>query len=830
MNQQIMFKKVIIILSVLCLLFSFPVLGQDVPSNPANPINPNNIPPGFPSVPVNQDVDKTKIPGQDKSQSNQNPNAQTDNQTVKEDNTKENNNTEEQVGESSVEVTNDEYESEMEKREGREGFMRNAFVEGIQIYGSELFRNSYTNNRNMTNRPTPLNYMLGPGDQLLLDITGINVVSFNPTVQPDGSISLREFGRVFVGSKTIEAAREIIKARLNANNFAIDKGSSLDVNITNVRSFTITVMGQVGSPGSKVVGTFNTVLDALNLAGGITSIGSYRYVQLIRNNQIYAEIDLYKMISESDFSSNYFLEDNDMIVVPIYRTRVAMTGEVKRPGWFEVLPSESLWHVIQYAGGFKESAYTNYIKATQYTDEQKRVRDIQFQDLEYFNPVSGDRYFVDRILDIVENRVTIQGVVQRPGSFELETTGTLLKLIEKAGGLKPEAFTTRAYLTRTNAENGAFENITIDLESIINKQSPDIPLEREDILYIKSIYDMADQSTVTIAGKVRNPGTFSFYIGMTVEDLVMQGNGFSDGANFQEVRVVRRVKDSDRRSRDAKVSEVFTIAVDPYLRLKDGSFKLEPYDVVSVLPLTGYVRPVMVEIEGQVMQPGNYSLLKRSDRISDLVARSGGFTEMADLRGASLYRPSNPHTSNEARLNQYRKSMRRQDYRTEIVMEELQNGVKLEETGFQLDPNIIPLNLDDILRNPGSDKDLVLMEGDVLSIPSQKNTVEITGQVGFPTVVLYEKGKDIFDYINHDAGGFLESADRKRTKVEYRNGRSSTKTFFGSFPVVEPGSIIYVPTKIVKEKRTFELQSIVALSSTLASTAAVIIAIVRLNN
>lgn len=724
---------------------------------------------------------------------------------------------------------NNEFESDMEQQAGEDGYIAQAFVDSLQIYGSELFANSFTYNRNLTNRPTPLNYNLGPGDQLLIDITGVNVVSFAPTVQPDGSISLREFGRVYVGGRTIEEARDVIKQRLNSNRFSIDKGSSLDVNITNVRSFTVTVMGQVVNPGSKVVGTFNTVLDALNLAGGITNIGSYRHIQIIRNNRIFAEVDLYEMIAEADFSSNYFLEDNDMIVVPIFRKRVAMTGELKREGWFEVRGDETLWNIIEYAGGFTATAYTPYIKAIQNTDDQKRVRDIRFEDLQYFNPINGDRYVVDRILERLENRVSVQGAVFRPGFFELETTPSLLKLVEKAGGLKEEAFTTRAYLTRTNAETGALENITIDLEGILNGKVPDIVLQREDVLSIKSVFEMSDQSTVTIAGRVRNPGMFTFYQGMTIEDLVMQANGFADGADYQTVYVSRRVKDSDRKSKDAELAEVFTITVDPYLRLTSSSFELEPFDVVSVMPVTGYVTPEVVEIEGQVMRPGSYSLTKRSERISDLLKRAGGITELGDIRGATLFRPSEKTTYNERALKEYRTQLRKSENQAEFALDSISGGLKISEEAVQLNPNIIAIDLNYILKNPGSDRDLILRNGDRVSIPFLENTVEIQGQVGFPTIAVYQEGKELMDYIIDDAGGFTENANKRRTKVEYRNGRSSTKKLMGSFPRVEPGATIYVPAKAIKERKGFDIQSFVALSTSIVSSAAVIITLLRLN-
>lgn len=727
-------------------------------------------------------------------------------------------------------VSNEEYEQEMEQRAARERSKREYMIDGVRIFGSELFAGANRSTGSIINRPAPSDYVLGPGDQLLFDITGINLTSFTTTVQPDGSITLREFGKVFVSGKSLDGAREVVKNKLNANSFSIDRGSTLEASVTSVRTFTVNVMGEVKRPGSKLVGTFNTVLDALNMAGGITNIGTFRHIQLIRDGRLYSEIDLYDMIINGDYSQNFYLKDDDLIQVRPYSNRVAMTGAIKRERWFEVKQNENLHDILNFSGGYTANAYTNIIKAIQYTDEQMRVRDIKFDDMKHFIPVNGDKYIVDVILNRIENRVVVQGAVFRPGNFELETTPTLLMLIEKAEGLTEAAFTTRAYLTRTNQESGAQENITIDLQGIVNGTIPDIPLQREDVLTVRSSFDLTDQSSVTIAGKVRSPGTFNFYYGMTVEDLILLADGYSDGADYQMVQIVRRVKDSDKGSKDARLAEVFTITVDPYLKLSETSFKLEPYDVISIRPLRGYVKPILVRIEGEVMYPGTYPMLKRNDRISDLLERAGGATQLSYLKGASFMRIERATTSNEIYIDQYRKNLRTIENKLNVAEGYAGERVNVGEVAAQLNPNFITIDLEQILKNPKSQIDIVLKAGDVLSVPIMHHTVEIRGQVSFPTIAVYEEGKEVLDYIKNDAGGFNDMAYKKNTTVEYMNGRASSKRLFGNFPEVEPGAVIYVPAKTITVKQRTNYTSLIGLGSSLASTAALIITVMRVNS
>jgi len=542
-------------------------------------------------------------------------------------------------------------EVEKTKKENR-GFNTES---GLPIFGNDIFNNSSSTFAPEANRPITSNYILGPGDRLLIAVTGNSVVSFTPVVNPDGSISLREFGKVFVAGKTIENATTIIKEKLKANRFAVDNGTNVDVTITNIRTIHIHIIGQVQTPGDYDVSSLTTVFNALYQSGGITRNGTFRAVRVIRNNEEVAQIDVYDYLLKGDLSNNITLRDGDIVLVKEYNVRVSMEGEVKRPAYFEVLPGETLSDVIRFAGGFTDLAYKFSIKAIQLTDRQQRIKDIPRADFESYTPLKGDKYTVSRILNKVENRVSITGGVYRPGDFELTDGLTLRELISKADGLKEDAYLERGYITRQKEDNSS-EIIPFYVKGIIDGTEPDILLKKEDQIQISSLFDYADAYTVSVSGKVRAPGTFPFHTGMTVEDLILSGGGFADGANMLEVEIARRVKDSDKQRKDAKLSTIIKVIVDPQLKLADSKFKLEPFDVVSIFALPGYVQPQFVTIEGEVMNPGTFALITKDDRISDVINRANGFTAYANLKGASLKRRDLIATQSDVEQQEYKKT------------------------------------------------------------------------------------------------------------------------------------------------------------------------------
>lgn len=696
---------------------------------------------------------------------------------------------------------------------------------GLPIFGNEIFNNPSSTFAPVGNRPTPINYILGPGDKLNVSVTGNSVTSFNATVEPDGTFSLREFGKVFVGGRTLESATAIIKDRLRQNRFAVDRGTNVDVALANIRTIHVRMLGQVRTPGDYDVSSTTTVFNALYLSGGINNMGSFRSVEVIRNSEIIGQIDMYDYLLRGDERSNIMLKDGDIVRVPEYRVRVSMEGEVKRPAYFEVLPGESLKDVIDFAGGFTDYAYKFSIKAVQLTEREQKLKDIERKDFESYIPFKGDKYIVSRILSRYENRVSISGSVYRPGDYELEDGLTVKALIAKADGLKEDAYRDRGYITRLNEDNSS-QVIPFDVKAIMDGTAEDILLKKEDVIQISSIFDYVDAYTVTITGKVRAGGTFGFFNGMTVEDLILKGGGFADGANMLEIEIARRVKDSDRRAKDAKLANIIKIIIDPELKLAESKFKLEPYDVVSVFALPGYVKAQMVTIEGEVMTPGTYAMLSKDDRISDLVARANGFTAYAYLNGASLKRGDYAETKSD-KEKQSLKFQQFAEKQTQVTdgQTSLNIGSPTKRNDF------VGINLAKILKNPKGKKDLILLDGDVLSIPRELQTVKISGEVYSPKTVVFNPDQSLSEYVMN-SGGFTEDALRRGAYVVYSNGESKgTKhfMFFKNYPNVEPGAEIFIPQKKPKKETNgiAAAQTWIGLTTSLVSVAAIVFALVN---
>lgn len=699
---------------------------------------------------------------------------------------------------------------------------------GLPIFGNEIFNKGASTFAPETNRPIPINYVLGPGDNLNIAVTGNSVTSFNPTVMPDGAISLREMGKVYIGGRTIENATLIIKDKLRANRFAVDRGTNVDVSITNIRTIHISILGAVATPGDYNVSSLTSVFNALYLSGGITNNGSFRAVKVIRNNELIQQIDMYDYLTRGDLSGNISLKDGDIIMVPLYNVRVSIAGEVKRPAYFEVLPGETFADVLKFAGGFTDYAYRFSIKAIQVTDKQQRIKDIERNEFENYIPLKADRYVVSRILNKVENRVTIAGSVYRPGDYELTDGLTLAALIKKADGVKEDVYLERGYITRQKEDNSS-EIIPFYLKGILDGTAEDILLHKEDVVQLSSIFDYSDAFTVSINGKVRSPGTFPYYNGMTVEDLVLKGRGFAEGANMIEVEIARRVTNSDLTQKDAKLANLIKVIVDPELKLADSKFKLQPFDVVSVFALPGYVKTQMVTIEGEVMNPGTYAMLTKDESISDLVKRANGFTAFAYLPGASLKRADVVETQSDIEQQQYKLNL--------LKKRQLES---IDSTSINFDLNdmtkrndLVGINLSYILEHPKSDRDLILLNGDILNVPRALQTVKISGEVYSPKTVVFTKKLSLKEYVLR-SGGFTENAKSSKAYVVYANGdNKGTRRFlfFRNYPEIEPGAEIFIPREKPKVKKdgTAILQTWIGLTTSLVSMVAIIYSVSKSN-
>lgn len=692
-----------------------------------------------------------------------------------------------------------------------------------KIFGADLFKgknNSFEPNLKLA---TPVNYIVGPEDQLNINVYGNSLVNWRLDVSPEGNINIPGIGVLNVAGKTIETVTAMIKTKLAANNYAVGRGTNVQVSLGNIRSIRVIMIGQLERPGTYTLPSLATVFNALYAAGGPNETGSLRQIEVIRNNRVIRVLDVYDFLVKGSQKDNIALRDQDVIRVPTYRTRVELVGQVKIPALFEVLPGESFQAVLNFAGGFTDSAYVSRIKVSQISGQQRKLTDIVEADYANYMPLRGDVYYIESVLNRFENRVVINGAVFRPGEYELQNGLTVGQLIEKAAGLREDAFTERGTITRLKPDNST-ELIAFSVKDVLNK-TVTIPMQREDVVFISSIFDLRNKYQITINGSVRKPGTLDFAENMKLEDLILNAGGFAEGASPKRIEVARRIYDADPESKNSKVAQVFTVNVDSQLKLTGVNFVLQPFDIVSVYSLPGFEKQRTVKVEGEVLYPGSYTIQTKDEKISDLVIRAGGLTASADVKGGSLRR------NNIAILG----VDKNKSDTTALALERTEQLNRLRRTNrgdttntnnFQPRNNYVGIDLEKILKTPGSKINLLLEDGDVLRVPKQQQIVRVNGEVLYPSAVVYSKPKSFKSYVLN-AGGFSPNALKSAAYVVYPNGTvKGTKKilFFNDHPSIRPGSEIFVPNKSKNPANT--IQAILGFTTGLASLGAIILGII----
>ncbi|MET4141624.1 SLBB domain-containing protein [Pedobacter sp. UYP1] len=725
--------------------------------------------------------------------------------------------------------------------------LRDAFGNLIpKIFGAELFKNDDIRFEPNMRMATPKSYIIGPDDQLLVDLTGDNEANYKLQVSPDGNIRMQYVGLVQVGGLSIEQATSKIRSVMSRTYPALKNGrTNVSVNLGNIRSIKITLLGEVVKPGSYTLSSLSTVFNALSASGGPNDNGSFRKIQVIRNNKIVSTIDVYNFLLNGVQTGNIRLQDQDVINIPVYQTRVEMSGEVKRPALYEVLNNESLEDVISFAGGFSNKAYTAKIKVLQNTNKERRITDVNADDFKKYNPLNGDKYLVEAILDRFANRVEIVGAVFRPGPYELENGLTLKQLIQKADGLKEDAFLNRGYISRLNPDN-SLALLSFDVDKVLKGTEPDITLRREDKVTISSIFDLREEYKVDIKGEVRKPGLFDYADGMTLESLIQMAGGFKEGATPNRIEIARRIKNADANSISSKTAEILNVKISGDLKLQDTTFVLQPFDIVSIRSSEGYRVQQQVKVEGEVLYPGIYTITRKDERISDIIKRAGGLTVLSFAEGASLKRPG-PEKSIEEELKRDKNgklvggksaSNKNAIDKEEEEMQKMANLKRLQGAGVQdtaqliqevkiLGSDLVGIDLVKILKSPASKYDLLMEDGDVIRIPKQLQTVRVTGEVLRPTNIVYSPNKSMKQYIN-GAGGFTYNANKKSAYIQYANGSvdaGSKFLFFNNYPVVKPGAEIFVPKRAPREK--FGVAGIAAVSAALSGLITALVLILR---
>lgn len=678
------------------------------------------------------------------------------------------------------------------------------------VFGRNIF-----NTRNLTFEPnvniaTPPNYRLGPGDEVVIDIWGASQNTIRQQISPDGTINLEQLGPVFLSGMTVDRAQQYLTDELRK--IYSDQSNQIRVTLGNTRTIQINVMGEVVQPGTYALSAFSTVFHALYRAGGVSNIGSLRNVKVSRGGKIVATVDVYQFIMQGKTRDDIRLEEGDVIIVPAYDALVQITGNVKRPMRYEMKKDETLSTLLKYAGGFTSDAYTKSLRIVRQNGKEYQVNTVDDTDYSVCKMHDGDVVTAEAILDRFTNKLEVRGAVYRPGIYELGgKLNTVRELVEKADGLMADAFTGRAVLYRER-ENKTREVKQIDIRAIMDGTQPDIPLQKNDVLYIPSIHDLEDLGNVQIFGEVAHPGDYPYADNMTLEDLVITAGGLRESASVVRVDVARRIKDPKSTESSATIGQTFSFGLkDGFVVDGEPGFTLQPYDQVFVRRSPGYSAQQNVTVNGEVLYGGTYALTTKSERISSVIAKAGGATPFAYVKGAKLTRVANEEEIR--RMQDVVNLLRRQV--GDAMIDSL--GINVKNTFT------VGIDLEAALANPGSDADIVLREGDVITVPEYNNTVKIDGAVMMPNTVSYKEGESVKYYISQ-AGGYGQNAKKSKKFIIYMNGQIAEVKGSGKSQI-EPGCEIIVPSK---RKKQFNLGNVVGLASSITSLGTMAAAIAAL--
>lgn len=693
-----------------------------------------------------------------------------------------------------------------------------------EVFGRNIFNNEMISFETSMNIPTPSNYRLGAGDVIIIDIWGATQQTIDDTLSPDGTITIEGVGPLYLAGMTVSEANSYVRQKLGK--FFSD--SKISLTVGDMRSIQVQVMGEVAVPGTYTLNALSTVFNALYAAGGISDIGTLRSIKVYRNGKKITEVDVYDYILNGNLSGNVRLADNDIIVVGTYDCLVNIRGKVKRPMFYEMKKSESVATILNYAGGFTGDAYQDNVRLIRKSGREYSIYNISEFDRNGFLLHDGDSLYIDSVIPRFSNMVEIKGAVFHPGMYQMDgNVKTVRELVNIAGGVTEDAFMARGVMHREKSDL-SLEVLSVDIAGLLSGEVADIPLRKNDVLYIPSKNDMRPELTIKISGEVNFPGIYMYADNTTLEDIVIQAGGLTDAASMVKVDVYRRIKDPEATSHQEDITQTFSFG------LKDGfvvdgtpGFVLMPFDEVNVRKSPVYTTQKNVSIEGAVNFEGEYAMSNENFRLSDLVKSAGGLSSYAYAKGARLLRKMTEEELNQreitlrsSQIQMYEESLRSSDKTIDMAHADSLMNLKLDlgETYH------VAVNLEEAMKNPGGVEDVVMREGDLLSVPKYSSTVKISGEVMYPISVNYKKGKSLKYYIKH-AGGYGNRARKSRVYAIYMNG--SVKLLnHSSSKDIEPGCEIVVPTKENKTRMT--TPEVLSIGTSMASIATMIATLTNL--
>lgn len=653
------------------------------------------------------------------------------------------------------------------------------------VFGSELFDNQTLNFEPNLKLATPVNYILGPGDELQVSVYGVQEFNASIPVTVEGKVNIQYVGQIPVSGMTIEAATQKIKNAIARVYSTVSSGQSqVGVSLSRIRTIKVTIIGSK-QPGNYSISSLATVYNALFLGGGPGKNGSYRNIELIRNNKVFKNIDIYRFLVNGNQSDNVGLKDNDVIRIPAYSQRVTVEGNVKRPGIFEMKKGETFSDLLSFASGFNEFAYTASVNVLQKTAKEFKVRDIKAAEFATYKPISGDVFTVTKILNRFENRIKIEGAVFRPDTYSFYEGMRILDLIKQADGLKEDAYATRATIVRLKNDMTT-EAVSVNLVSAFEGNAEaNILLKKEDIVTVYSILDFVEEFKVTIDGEIKKPGIYSFYENLSLNDLLVQAGGLTGSAS-KRVEVARMIQSEEIDNSNPNKVQLFDLEINAGNNEQIKNFTLMPFDVVNIRKIAAYEKPEMVVVSGAVNYGGKYVLVDKKEKVFSVIKRAGGLTITANLDGVKIKRPIK--AAQIEALENVNLNLGKKDSIQNKITKKLKEDLKFAT---------IPVDWKAIVKNPNSSTNVTLMPGDEIEVATYNESVKITGNVLLTSEIPYNKGKG-FSYYLAAVGGTDAKGWRKKAYIIYPNGKaavSSSFLFIRTFPKVLPGSQIVVPEK-----------------------------------
>ncbi|WP_028908851.1 SLBB domain-containing protein [Prevotella sp. AGR2160] len=699
-----------------------------------------------------------------------------------------------------------------------------------RIFGHDIFNNDKLTFESDINIATPQHYRLGPGDAVNIDIYGASQKSVTATISPDGDVVIEGYGPINLSGLTVAQANAKLRRTLGSRY----RSSQIKLTVGQTKTITVNVMGEVKSPGTYTLSAFATVFQALYMAQGVDDIGTLRNIKVYRHNRLISVVDLYDYILNGKLTGNVRLTDNDVIIVGPYDCLVQITGKVKRPMFYEMKKNESLSSVLKYAGGFTGDAYRKIVRVSRKTGKEHTVFNVSEFDFSSFRINDGDSVSVDSVLPRYENTVELKGAVFRPGLYHISgECNSVRSLIEQAEGLTEDAFTNRAIIHRMKADR-TLEVVSLDLEGIMSGRVADVPLKENDVVFIPTKTEKNVKRTLTIRGEVLYPGIYEYADNETLEDFILQAGGLTDKASVVKVDVSRRVMNPKALEIDSIIGKTYSLSLkDGFVVDGEPGFILMPYDEVYVRKSPAYSDQQNVSVSGEVMFPGTYTLTKRNARLTDLLEAAGGANNLAYIKGARLERKvNNDERKRMETLLKMAQEEKRQNLSTQLLSNtaitasaELLQKQQQQELNELQAPDYYPvgIELDKALKNPGSDANIILREGDRLVLPRYNASVKINGSVLYPNTVTYERGKGARYYIDA-AGGFAQNARKSSAYIIYMNGMVGQVSHGAK---IEPGCEIYVPSKLTRKWTPAEYMSMGSSFASMATMLATIWSILK---